>query len=102
MKNKTGPLAVPQMDTLAEHRDPQGTVGCLDERRLRYSDLLKNYFGGASRDRTDDLIVANDALSQLSYSPTKVGRTFLILRHFANARISGQMPNRQRTRALTA
>jgi hypothetical protein len=29
--------------------------------------LLKN--GGASRDRTDDLIVANDALSQLSYSP---------------------------------
>src|SRR6266481_1051552 len=30
--------------------------------------LLK--LGGASRDRTDDLIVANDALSQLSYSPT--------------------------------
>ena len=30
-------------------------------------------FGGASRDRTDDLIVANDALSQLSYSPTLVG-----------------------------
>ena len=29
------------------------------------------YFGGASRDRTDDLIVANDALSQLSYSPTR-------------------------------
>jgi hypothetical protein len=27
--------------------------------------------GGASRDRTDDLIVANDALSQLSYSPTR-------------------------------
>ncbi len=30
-------------------------------------------FGGASRDRTDDLIVANDALSQLSYSPTLSG-----------------------------
>ena len=29
--------------------------------------------GGASRDRTDDLIVANDALSQLSYSPLQVG-----------------------------
>ena len=27
--------------------------------------------GGASRDRTDDLIVANDALSQLSYSPKR-------------------------------
>lgn len=25
--------------------------------------------GGASRDRTDDLIIANDALSQLSYGP---------------------------------
>ncbi len=31
-----------------------------------------DFIGGASRDRTDDLIVANDALSQLSYSPTQV------------------------------
>jgi hypothetical protein len=30
---------------------------------------LAENIGGASRDRTDDLIVANDALSQLSYSP---------------------------------
>ncbi len=28
--------------------------------------------GGASQDRTDDLIVANDALSQLSYSPIRM------------------------------
>jgi hypothetical protein len=34
--------------------------------------------GGASRDRTDDLIVANDALSQLSYSPVKVGSVALL------------------------
>jgi hypothetical protein len=33
-------------------------------------------FGGASRDRTDDLIVANDALSQLSYSPIQREVTF--------------------------
>jgi hypothetical protein len=33
-------------------------------------------FGGASRDRTDDLIVANDALSQLSYSPVLWEVTF--------------------------
>jgi hypothetical protein len=33
--------------------------------------------GGASRDRTDDLIVANDALSQLSYSPVQCGISFL-------------------------
>ncbi len=29
-----------------------------------------NLNGGASRARTDGLVVANDALSQLSYSPT--------------------------------
>jgi hypothetical protein len=29
--------------------------------------------GGASRDRTDGLVVANDALSQLSYSPVPDG-----------------------------
>ena len=29
-----------------------------------------NKFCGASRDRTDDLLVANQALSQLSYSPS--------------------------------
>jgi hypothetical protein len=28
-------------------------------------------YGGADRDRTGGLVVANDALSQLSYSPTK-------------------------------
>jgi hypothetical protein len=32
-------------------------------------------FGGAERDRTAGLLVANEALSQLSYSPT----TFIIL-----------------------
>ena len=32
-------------------------------------EFIETKFGGASRDRTDDLIVANDALSQLSYSP---------------------------------
>jgi hypothetical protein len=39
--------------------------------------LLKSN-GGASRDRTDDLIVANDALSQLSYSPidSRIARLF--------------------------
>jgi hypothetical protein len=37
------------------------------------SGTRNGFFGGASRDRTDDLIVANDALSQLSYSPTAEG-----------------------------
>ena len=39
---------------------------------------FENSIGGASRDRTDDLIVANDALSQLSYSPTPDFIKFII------------------------
>lgn len=32
-------------------------------------DVLKEKFGGAEGDRTPDLVIANDALSQLSYCP---------------------------------
>jgi hypothetical protein len=32
--------------------------------------------GGAERDRTADLVIANDALSQLSYSPSPVPRAW--------------------------
>ena len=35
----------------------------------------KNFMCGASRDQTDDLLVANQALSQLSYSPLNLGPT---------------------------
>ena len=35
---------------------------------ISFKNILSN--GGASRDRTDDLIRARDALSQLSYGPT--------------------------------
>jgi hypothetical protein len=31
------------------------------------------FYGGASRDRTDDLFHAMEALSQLSYGPTRSG-----------------------------
>ena len=37
---------------------------------------VTDWNGGASRDRTDDLIVANDALSQLSYSPKHRGKNY--------------------------
>jgi hypothetical protein len=36
----------------------------------------RSELGGASRDRTDGLVVANDALSQLSYSPTMAGTDY--------------------------
>lgn len=32
--------------------------------------LLSKTFGGAEGNRTPDLVIANDALSQLSYGPT--------------------------------
>ena len=38
---------------------------------FKQSNKGKRENGGASRDRTDDLIRARDALSQLSYGPTK-------------------------------
>ena len=48
-------------------------------------------FGGASRDRTDDLIVANDALSQLSYSPTgRLDPGWLILSAFSSPHQEGR------------
>ena len=31
--------------------------------------VVMNMYGGAERDRTDDLLLARQALSQLSYSP---------------------------------
>ena len=34
-----------------------------------YTGSLGNLFGGANEDRTRDLLVANETLSQLSYSP---------------------------------
>ena len=36
-----------------------------------------NKFGGAERDRTDDLLLARQALSQLSYSPIRVWKVVL-------------------------
>ena len=36
---------------------------------LDSADILRDRVGGAERDRTDDLLLAKQALSQLSYSP---------------------------------
>ena len=38
-------------------------------RILKPVDFTKDFTGGADRDRTDDLLNAIQALSQLSYSP---------------------------------
>jgi hypothetical protein len=70
----------------AECRSPRLQEGwCAD--RVGGSCLSSSFFGqsqrkkkqerkigGADRDRTDDLLIANEALSQLSYSPTEGAR----------------------------
>ena len=51
----------------------------LDEAQLlkSYSSWLQapSFFNGAEGDRTPDLLIANEALSQLSYSPMKDGKS---------------------------
>ena len=39
------------------------------KRRLVFESALFVFSGGAAGNRTPDLVIANDALSQLSYSP---------------------------------
>ena len=38
-----------------------------------FQNLLRLRVGGGERDRTDDLLLAKQALSQLSYTPDKTG-----------------------------
>src|ERR1700679_688469 len=54
---------------LREKRLREQTPRAHQGRRWTLRKLLN--FGGAKRDRTADLLVANEALSQLSYSPTR-------------------------------
>jgi hypothetical protein len=39
--------------------------------RALFSDLFRGVGGGGERDRTDDLLLAKQALSQLSYTPDR-------------------------------
>ena len=54
--------------------DDRGTLSCQKSQQEQWLGTLENHsdgvHGGAERDRTADLLVANEALSQLSYSPT--------------------------------
>jgi hypothetical protein len=52
-----------------------------------FLDFVGINFGGAERDRTADLLVANEALSQLSYSPPpSASRPGLVDEHFRSGR----------------
>jgi hypothetical protein len=59
----------------AEVRQSLGIGACESTAKENQSFLIfiraiLEKIGGADRDRTDDLLIANEALSQLSYSPT--------------------------------
>jgi hypothetical protein len=59
--------------------------------------LRDDEFGGAERDRTDDLLRAKQALSQLSYSPTMVesiAANGSLPEENSGARIIGASPGR--------
>lgn len=79
-----------------------------DEHRGRHpARRVKNYSaGGAEEDRTPDLVIANDALSQLSYSPVQrmgafIGRRgFLSRRRFAEIRVRRHRAGARRKAAL--
>ena len=49
------------------------------EPRIRFLHPWKLRFGGASRDRTDDLKLAKLALSQLSYGPARMFPMFTLV-----------------------
>jgi hypothetical protein len=77
-------------------------TSCFDKRTRKTArppaSHLKN--GGARRDRTDDLLNANQALSQLSYGPNERRQTALPRDHFLHHKENGG-PGTTRTSDLT-
>ena|GEM_PF-5277822 len=61
-------------------------VTSVTERRLKDA-CVSGEVGGRDRGRTGDLIVANDALSQLSYSPTSSREILTRLVEVGNSRV---------------
>jgi hypothetical protein len=63
------PWALPLLGSNQDSPDPESGVLPVTPR----GSFMFSY--GAEGDRTPDLLIANEALSQLSYSPTKDGKT---------------------------
>ena len=58
---------IPITSTVSHLRQSRGSSDCTKKGLAKIANPL--IFGGAERDRTDDLLNAIQALSQLSYSP---------------------------------
>ena len=84
---KSGLIGFPGKEVGAQA--PRG----FESHSLRWLTPIKNprflvgfLFGGGDRDRTGDLIVANDALSQLSYTPSNPPEIEVIIQSAGNSR----------------
>ena len=61
--------------------------------RTEFFLLLTQFRGGGERDRTDDLLRARQALSQLSYTPTLISMVGLDGLEPSTSRLSGVRSN---------
>jgi hypothetical protein len=68
--------------------------------RARAVNSLGKSFGGRDRGRTGDLIVANDALSQLSYSPTSSKAILTRMLEVENLRFDTRGTDFEKTRKV--
>ena len=66
-QRQEGPLQKSKRFSLENLASKQKLSGLLKSKKSVFDSIE---FGGASRDRTGDLLVANQALSQLSYGPS--------------------------------
>ena len=74
-------------------------VGFKSNLRVRYTSIHRKT-GGACRDRTDDLMLAKHALSQLSYGPGYRDKALVALRWWAWEDLNFR-PHAYQARALT-
>src|SRR3990170_5151991 len=74
-RNRTKRTPVPACDTLAKHTRGHGRPSPPEHKGSQMGPLVfcvQTSAGGDERIRTADLLVANEALSQLSYVPTDI------------------------------
>ena len=58
-------------DDFSGNRDSEERLQPAIARTIRHAFAARREIGGPDRDQTDDLVVANDALYQLSYWPVR-------------------------------
>ncbi len=70
LRRERSPLTAAPGEVAFDFRSAPGEVVQTKQARAVSRKPVSDFIGGADRDRTDDLMTASHALSQLSYSPT--------------------------------